>query len=73
LNVKQGFTGKHFWSKGYCVSTVGLDEQMIRAYIRGCLKSSGCCKPMQHQTRHREVNHHLTTLGQPFIIFAQAA
>jgi putative transposase len=34
LNVKQGFTGKHFWTKGYCVSTVGLDEQMIRAYIR---------------------------------------
>jgi putative transposase len=34
LNVKQGFTGKHFWSRGYCVSTVGLDEQMIRAYIR---------------------------------------
>ena len=20
LNVKQGFTGKHFWSRGYCVS-----------------------------------------------------
>jgi hypothetical protein len=37
------------------------------------LKSSGCRKPMQHQTRHREVNHRLTTLGQPFIIFAQAA
>jgi putative transposase len=34
LNVKQGFTGKHFWSRGYCVSTIGLDEQMIRAYIR---------------------------------------
>jgi putative transposase len=34
LNVKQGFTGKHFWSRGYCVSTVGLDEQMSRAYIR---------------------------------------
>ena len=34
LNLKQGFTGKHFWSRGYCVSTVGLDEQMIRAYIR---------------------------------------
>ena len=33
LNLKQGFTGKHFWSRGYCVSTVGLDEQMIRAYI----------------------------------------
>ena len=34
LNVKQGFTGKHFWSRGYCVSTIGLDEQRIRAYVR---------------------------------------
>ena len=34
LNVKQGFTGKHFWSRGYCVSTIGLDEQIIRAYVR---------------------------------------
>ena len=34
MNVRQGFTGKHFWSRGYCVSTVGLDEQMIRAYVR---------------------------------------
>ncbi|MBF0189130.1 MAG: IS200/IS605 family transposase [Magnetococcales bacterium] len=32
--TKQGFTGKHFWSRGYCVSTVGLDEKMIRAYVR---------------------------------------
>ena len=34
LGVKKGFTGKHFWSRGYCVSTVGLDEAMIRAYVR---------------------------------------
>ena len=27
LNVKQGFTGKHFWSRGYCVSTVGLESR----------------------------------------------
>ena len=26
--------GKHFWSRGYCVSTVGLDEEAIRKYIR---------------------------------------
>ncbi len=25
---------KHFWSRGYCVSTVGLDEATIRKYIR---------------------------------------
>ena len=27
-------TGLHFWSRGYCVSTVGLDEETVRRYIR---------------------------------------
>ena len=27
-------TGLHFWAKGYCVSTVGLDEAVVRRYIR---------------------------------------
>lgn len=27
-------TGLHFWSTGYCVSTVGLDEEMVKEYIR---------------------------------------
>ncbi len=27
-------TGLHFWARGYCVSTVGLDEDTIRKYIR---------------------------------------
>ena len=26
--------GRQFWARGYCVSTVGLDEATIRAYIR---------------------------------------
>jgi putative transposase len=26
-------TGLHFWATGYCVSTVGLDEQRVRQYI----------------------------------------
>ena len=26
--------GRHFWARGYCVSTVGLDEETIREYIR---------------------------------------
>ena len=34
LRVQRNFTGKHFWARGYCVSTVGLDEQLIRDYIR---------------------------------------
>ena len=27
-------SGKHFWIRGYFVSTVGRNEEMIRAYIR---------------------------------------
>ena len=27
-------TGLHFWVRSYCVSTVGLDEDTIRKYIR---------------------------------------
>ena len=34
LGQKRNFTGLHFWARGYCVSTVGLDEAKIRAYIR---------------------------------------
>ena len=31
---KRNFTGEVFWARGYFVSTVGLDEEMVRAYIR---------------------------------------
>ena len=34
LQVKRNFTGRHFWARGYCVSTVGLDEGVIREYIK---------------------------------------
>jgi putative transposase len=30
----RNFTGEVFWARGYFVSTVGLDEDMVRAYIR---------------------------------------
>lgn len=26
--------GRSFWARGYCVSTVGLNEQVVRTYIR---------------------------------------
>ena len=26
--------GLHFWARGYCASTVGLDEDSVRKYIR---------------------------------------
>jgi len=31
---KRNFGGQHFWARGYFVSTVGRDEQLIRAYIQ---------------------------------------
>lgn len=31
---RRGFTGQHFWARGYFVSTVGRDEETIRQYIR---------------------------------------
>ena len=34
LGRTRNFTGFHFWARGYCVSTVGLDEAVIRDYIR---------------------------------------
>jgi len=33
LHTKR-MTGLSFWARGYCASTVGLDEEMIKAYIR---------------------------------------
>lgn len=30
----RNYTGENFWARGYYVSTVGLDEQVVRAYIR---------------------------------------
>lgn len=34
LGSKKGFTNKNFWSRGYCVSTVGLNEEQMREYIK---------------------------------------
>ena len=31
---QRNFTGEVFWARGYFVSTVGLDEEKVRAYIR---------------------------------------
>src|SRR5512135_1120175 len=33
LPTKGTMFGRSFWARGYCVSTVGLDEDQIRRYI----------------------------------------
>ncbi len=34
LGRRKNFTGQSFWARGYFVSTVGRDEQMIREYSK---------------------------------------
>jgi len=31
---ERNYTGAHFWARGYYVSTVGIDEVVIRQYIQ---------------------------------------
>lgn len=31
---RKPYWGNHFWAKGYCVDTVGLDAEMIRKYVK---------------------------------------
>ena len=32
-NKTRNFTGEKFWARGYFVTTVGLDEEMVKEYI----------------------------------------
>ena len=34
VHIGKKYWGRHQWSRGYCVSTVGLDEDKIRKYVR---------------------------------------
>ena len=31
---KRNFSGERFWARGYAVSTVGFEEELIKKYIR---------------------------------------
>ena len=33
-DLRKKYWGMHFWAKGYCVSTIGLDEERIKKYVR---------------------------------------
>jgi putative transposase len=34
LSLKKRYWGRHFLAKGYCVSSVGLDEAKVRKYVK---------------------------------------
>jgi len=31
---KKSYWGNHFWGRGYCVTTIGMDEEKIRRYVK---------------------------------------
>ena len=31
---RKNFVGQNFWARGYFVSTVGMDEKLVREYIK---------------------------------------
>ena len=31
---KRPYWGNHFWARGYCVDTVGLDAEMVKKYVK---------------------------------------
>ena len=32
--LRKRYWGQHIWSRGYCVSSVGLNEEQIRKYVK---------------------------------------
>jgi putative transposase len=47
LGKSRNFSGENFWARGYFVSTVGLDEAMVRAYIREQEKEDERYEPLK--------------------------
>lgn len=44
---QKNFAGEQFWAKGYFVSAVGLDGNMVRAYIRNQEEEGERCDQMK--------------------------
>ena len=60
--LKKRYWGRHFLAKGYCVSTIGLDEEQTRKYGRWQLEKK--IRPSINSNYGRKSS--LTLLGSPF-------
>ena len=39
---RKPYWGNHFWSRGYCVDTVGVNAEMIQRYVKYQEKQEQC-------------------------------
>ena len=46
---KKPYWGNHFWARGYFVSTVGIDEEMIKRYVKYQEKQEKQIEEQQHK------------------------
>ena len=47
LGQRKNYSGMSFWERGYFVSTVGADEDVLRAYIREQEQEGQCVEQLQ--------------------------
>ena len=43
------YWGRHLWTRGYCVSTIGLNEEKIRKYVKWQEKKERKIEESQHR------------------------
>lgn len=48
-SLRKRYWTKHFWSPGYCVTTIGLDEEMIQKYVRWQQKKDQAQEQIEQQ------------------------
>jgi len=46
---KKPYWGNHFWARGYFVSTVGIDEEVIKRYVKHQEKEEKRIEEQQHR------------------------
>ena len=46
---KKPYWGNHFWARGYFVSTIGIDEEVIKRYVKHQEKEEKRIEEQQHR------------------------
>ena len=63
MGRKRNFSGENFWARGYFVSTVGLDEEMIKKYIREQEKEDERLDQLKFEYKEKDEEEEKSPLG----------